>query len=135
MRAQNVQHGATLLRVSFGREPGLKGGFSNATLQLPQAALKRRHQVWIAEFSDCDYVVACSGAQSELLQYELRVLQAGGSLSKEFGGFGHERGVAHPQRAVMRCGWGRKVGRLHDRCARVRVQGIGIVVEKRRGRL
>ncbi len=62
MRAQNVEHGAALLRMSFGRKPGLKSGLANAALKLPQAALERGHQVWIAEFIDCDHVVARSGA-------------------------------------------------------------------------
>jgi hypothetical protein len=35
MSAHNVEHGAALLRVSFGREPGLKGGLANAALKLP----------------------------------------------------------------------------------------------------
>jgi hypothetical protein len=35
MSAQNVEHGAALLRMRFGREPGLKGGLANAALKLP----------------------------------------------------------------------------------------------------
>ena len=62
MRAQHVEHGTTLLRVSFGREPGLKCGLADATLKLHQAAFERVYQVWIAKFIDCDDVVARSGA-------------------------------------------------------------------------
>ncbi len=62
MSAQNVEHGAALQSMSFRRELGLKGGLANAALKLPQAALERGHQVWVAKFIDCDDVVARSGA-------------------------------------------------------------------------
>ena len=105
VRAQNAEHGVTLLCVSFGRKLGCERGLAGATLQLTQAALECGGQVWIAELCDCDYVVACSGAESVLLQHELRVLGAGGCLSEVSGGGGRERGVAEPKRCVMRC-WG-----------------------------
>jgi hypothetical protein len=62
MSAQNVEHGAALLRMSFGREPGLKSRLANTALKLSQAALERGHQVWVAKFIHCDDIVTCSGA-------------------------------------------------------------------------
>jgi hypothetical protein len=39
--AQQVEHGAALLRVSFRGKPGLESGLVGAALQLPQPALER----------------------------------------------------------------------------------------------
>ena len=106
VRAQNVEHGAALLRMRFRHKPGLKRGLSGATLQLPQTALERGNQVWIAELSDGNHVVASSGAEGVLLQHELCILGASGCLIEVSGRVGSERRVAGPQRRVARCGWG-----------------------------
>jgi hypothetical protein len=101
--AQHVDHGAALLRISFRGKPRLESGLIGAALQLPQAALERGDQVWIAEFRNCDHVVARSRAQSVLLQHELRVMGTGGRLGEVSGGSGRERGVALPERSFAWC--------------------------------
>ena len=127
--AQHVDHGAALLRFSFRRKPGRESGLAGAALQLPQAALEGGGQVWIAEFGDCDDVVARSGAQRVLLQHHVRVLRAGGSLGEVSGGAGHERGVTQPEWSIARCGreW-REGGRrqMPLRCGRRRVVVVGL---------